>query len=102
MSERVLAGQVAELAEGSQTEVNVGGVSVVVGTTGWDDAKLATLRAQLDAAPGVGVLIAPPLRRVPGHRPRLGGRLGERHARRRVGPGRTGRRRRHRGAAPWL
>ncbi|AXG98078.1 Rieske 2Fe-2S domain-containing protein [Deinococcus wulumuqiensis] len=30
MSERVLAGQVAELAEGSQTEVNVGGVSVVV------------------------------------------------------------------------
>ena len=35
------------------------GVSVVVGTTGWDDAKLATLRAQLDAAPGVGVLIAP-------------------------------------------
>ena len=30
MSERVLAGQVAELAEGSQTEVKVGGVSVVV------------------------------------------------------------------------
>ena len=30
MSERVLAGQVAELAEGSQTEVKVGSVSVVV------------------------------------------------------------------------
>ena len=35
------------------------GIHAVVGTTGWDDAKLATLRAQLDAAPGVGVLIAP-------------------------------------------
>ena len=30
MSERVLAGQVAELSEGSQTEITVGGVSVVV------------------------------------------------------------------------
>ena len=30
MSERVLAGQVAELGEGSQTEITVGGVSVVV------------------------------------------------------------------------
>lgn len=30
MSERVLAGQSAELGEGSQTEVMVGGVSVVV------------------------------------------------------------------------
>ncbi len=27
------------------------GVHVVVGTTGWDDARLATLRAQLVAAP---------------------------------------------------
>ena len=41
------------------------GVHVVVGTTGWDDAKLATLREQLEAAPPsssgapVGVLIAP-------------------------------------------
>nr|WP_317183630.1 4-hydroxy-tetrahydrodipicolinate reductase [Intrasporangium sp.] len=41
------------------------GVHVVVGTTGWDDAKLETLRGQLDAAPPsssgapVGVLIAP-------------------------------------------
>ena len=41
------------------------GVHVVVGTTGWDDAQLETLRAQLADAPpaatgaGVGVLIAP-------------------------------------------
>ena len=41
------------------------GVHVVVGTTGWDDARLATLRQQIAAAPPspsgapVGVLIAP-------------------------------------------
>lgn len=41
------------------------GVHVVVGTTGWDEARLEVLRGQLDAAPpassgaGVGVLIAP-------------------------------------------
>jgi 4-hydroxy-tetrahydrodipicolinate reductase len=35
------------------------GVHVVVGTTGWDDAKLATLRETLDGHAGVGVLIAP-------------------------------------------
>jgi 4-hydroxy-tetrahydrodipicolinate reductase len=41
------------------------GVHVVVGTTGWDEARLAALRDQLAAAPpsrsgtGVGVLIAP-------------------------------------------
>ena len=41
------------------------GVHVVVGTTGWDDARLDTLRRQLSDAPpagtgaGVGVLIAP-------------------------------------------
>ena len=36
------------------------GVHVVVGTTGWDEARLATLRDQLAQAPaGVGVLIAP-------------------------------------------
>ncbi len=35
------------------------GVDVVVGTTGWDPGKLDTLRATLDAHPGVGVLIAP-------------------------------------------
>jgi len=41
------------------------GVHVVVGTTGWDDTRLETLRAQLAEAPpassgtGVGVLVAP-------------------------------------------
>ena len=41
------------------------GVHVVVGTSGWDDARLEALRHQLEAAPpsstgtGVGVLIAP-------------------------------------------
>ncbi|WP_404386919.1 4-hydroxy-tetrahydrodipicolinate reductase [Knoellia locipacati] len=35
------------------------GVDVVVGTTGWDDSRLAELRSQLEAHPDVGVLIAP-------------------------------------------
>ena len=35
------------------------GIHAVVGTTGFDDERLATLRGWLDAAPGVGVLIAP-------------------------------------------
>ena len=35
------------------------GVHVVVGTTGWSDERLATLREQVAQAPGVGVLIAP-------------------------------------------
>ena len=35
------------------------GVHVVVGTTGWGEDKLATLREQVAAEPGVGVLIAP-------------------------------------------
>ncbi|GMA18739.1 4-hydroxy-tetrahydrodipicolinate reductase [Arsenicicoccus piscis] len=36
------------------------GVSVVVGTTGWDESRLETLRAQVEQAPeGTGVLIAP-------------------------------------------
>lgn len=35
------------------------GVHAVVGTTGWDDARLATLREQLAEHPDVGVLIAP-------------------------------------------
>jgi 4-hydroxy-tetrahydrodipicolinate reductase len=35
------------------------GVSVVVGTTGWDDARLAALDAPLAEHPRVGVLIAP-------------------------------------------
>ena len=35
------------------------GVHVVVGTTGWDEERLATLREPLAAHPEVGVLIAP-------------------------------------------
>lgn len=36
------------------------GVHVVVGTTGWDDARLEAVRAQLaEAPPGTGALIAP-------------------------------------------
>ncbi|QIK68565.1 4-hydroxy-tetrahydrodipicolinate reductase [Nocardioides sp. HDW12B] len=35
------------------------GIHAVVGTTGFDDDRLATLRAQLDDHAGVGVLIAP-------------------------------------------
>jgi 4-hydroxy-tetrahydrodipicolinate reductase len=35
------------------------GVHAVVGTTGWDDAKLDELRAALADAPTVGVLVAP-------------------------------------------
>jgi 4-hydroxy-tetrahydrodipicolinate reductase len=35
------------------------GVHVVVGTTGWDEPRLETLRAQLAEHPEVGVLIAP-------------------------------------------
>ena len=35
------------------------GVHVVVGTTGWDEGRLATVRDQLTQQPSVGVLIAP-------------------------------------------
>ncbi|MFE9336958.1 4-hydroxy-tetrahydrodipicolinate reductase [Streptomyces sp. NPDC007063] len=35
------------------------GIHAVVGTTGWTEDRLATVRAQLAAAPGTGVLIAP-------------------------------------------
>jgi 4-hydroxy-tetrahydrodipicolinate reductase len=35
------------------------GIHAVVGTTGFDDERLATLRGRLAEAPGVGVLIAP-------------------------------------------
>jgi 4-hydroxy-tetrahydrodipicolinate reductase len=35
------------------------GVHAVVGTTGWTADRLATVRAELDRAPGVGVLVAP-------------------------------------------
>ncbi|GAA2791370.1 4-hydroxy-tetrahydrodipicolinate reductase [Kribbella solani] len=35
------------------------GIHAVVGTTGFDDERLATLRTRLDAQPGTGILIAP-------------------------------------------
>src|SRR4051795_10110355 len=35
------------------------GIHAVVGTTGFDDARLDTLRGWLDDAPGTGVLVAP-------------------------------------------
>ncbi|KAF0648835.1 MULTISPECIES: 4-hydroxy-tetrahydrodipicolinate reductase [Streptomyces] len=35
------------------------GIHAVVGTTGWTDERLATLRGLLDTSPGTGVLIAP-------------------------------------------
>ncbi|WP_327676982.1 4-hydroxy-tetrahydrodipicolinate reductase [Kitasatospora sp. NBC_00458] len=35
------------------------GIHVVTGTTGWTDERLATVRGQLDAAPELGLLIAP-------------------------------------------
>ncbi|MEO7981914.1 MAG: 4-hydroxy-tetrahydrodipicolinate reductase [Sporichthyaceae bacterium] len=35
------------------------GVHVVVGTSGFDDERLAAVRGWLDAAPGVGVVVAP-------------------------------------------
>jgi 4-hydroxy-tetrahydrodipicolinate reductase len=35
------------------------GIHAVVGTTGFDDARLATLRSQLEKSPSTGVLIAP-------------------------------------------
>ncbi len=46
------------------TEANVhalidGGIHVVVGTSGWDDAALARVRDHLAKAPGVGVVVAP-------------------------------------------
>jgi len=46
------------------TEANVhalidGGIHVVVGTSGWDEAALGRVRDHLGRAPGVGVLVAP-------------------------------------------
>jgi 4-hydroxy-tetrahydrodipicolinate reductase len=35
------------------------GIHAVVGTTGFDDERLATLRGWLDGSPGTGVLVAP-------------------------------------------
>jgi 4-hydroxy-tetrahydrodipicolinate reductase len=53
-----------ELTHPDSVEANVAfcvshGIHAVVGTTGWNAERLAALRAQLDASPGTGVLIAP-------------------------------------------
>jgi 4-hydroxy-tetrahydrodipicolinate reductase len=56
---------VPDAAPGNVAHCLARGVHVVVGTSGWDEATLATLRRQVDDAPpsrsgtGVGVLIAP-------------------------------------------
>ena len=58
------AGVVVEFSVPSASPANVAhcvarGVHVVVGTTGWDDERLARLRSLLDQHPDVGVLVAP-------------------------------------------
>lgn len=58
------AGVVVEFSVPSASPANVAhcvarGVHVVVGTTGWDDERLARLRGLLDQHPDVGVLVAP-------------------------------------------
>jgi 4-hydroxy-tetrahydrodipicolinate reductase len=58
------AAAVVEFSVPSASPANVAhcverGVHVVVGTTGWDEDRLATLRDQLAQQPSVGVLIAP-------------------------------------------
>ncbi|PKW28120.1 4-hydroxy-tetrahydrodipicolinate reductase [Phycicoccus duodecadis] len=50
---------VPDASPGNVAHCVAAGVHVVVGTTGWSDDRLATLRARVDAAPGVGVLVAP-------------------------------------------
>jgi len=56
---------VPEASPGNVAHCVEQGIHVVVGTTGWDDERLETLRAQVAEAPtpavgdGVGVLIAP-------------------------------------------
>ncbi len=58
------ATHVVDLTVPDQSEDNVlfavrNGLHAVVGTTGWDEAKLGRLRAELAQHPEVGVLIAP-------------------------------------------
>jgi 4-hydroxy-tetrahydrodipicolinate reductase len=55
---------VVDLTVPDSTEANVKfavehGMHAVVGTTGWDAARLSSLEAALSASPGTGVLIAP-------------------------------------------
>ncbi|MDO4919552.1 4-hydroxy-tetrahydrodipicolinate reductase [Kocuria sp.] len=61
---RAEAQVVVDLTVPAATQENVRfavshGMHAVVGTTGWDDAALAQLEAQLADSPGTGVLIAP-------------------------------------------
>src|SRR4051794_5548289 len=58
------ASVVVEFSVPSASPANVAhcvdrGVHVVVGTTGWDDDRLETLRHRLSDTPAVGVLVAP-------------------------------------------
>lgn len=58
------ATHIVDLSVPASTEENVRfavehGIHAVVGTTGWDDAKRASLEELLAANPGTGVLIAP-------------------------------------------
>ncbi len=58
------ATHIVDLSVPARTEENVRfavehGIHAVVGTTGWDDAKRASLEELLAANPGTGVLIAP-------------------------------------------
>ncbi len=50
---------VPDVSPGHVSAAVAAGVHAVVGTTGWDDDRLAALREQLAGRPGVGVLIAP-------------------------------------------
>ncbi len=50
---------VPDSSEGNVLHCVERGVDVVVGTTGWDDAKVGRLRAAVERADGVGVLVAP-------------------------------------------
>lgn len=50
---------VPDVSPGHVAAAVAAGVHVVVGTTGWDDDRLAALQEQLAGRPDVGVLIAP-------------------------------------------
>lgn len=48
-----------DVVMGNLEFVIANGIHAVVGTTGFDDARIDTVRSWLDASPGTGVLIAP-------------------------------------------
>ena len=61
----VKADVIIDLTVPTATEANVRfavehGIHAVVGTTGWDEERLSSLKQLLGKHPGVGVLIAPP------------------------------------------